>query len=128
MKHLIGLLTAIVFIALTVLSGRYVSNAEDWAAVGLSIALLLLAQTSLWAGGELAPPVSGKLGVWRGLAVTVFLLQAITLPLSLIQIAWRGLMTGFQLAWAISGGLTALVFILLAKRRWALWASIRPGA
>lgn len=105
-----------------VLSGRYASNAEDWRALSWSIAALLLAQTVLWVGGEAAVPVARKLGFWRGLAVTVFFIQSLTSPLTLVQVVLGGLMTGFQIAWALSGGVSAFVFVLIIWKRWKLRA------
>lgn len=92
--------------------------------------MLLLAQICLWAGGELAPPAKGRLGIWRGLGMTVFLVQTMSVPVTLIQIAWRdlGLMTGFQLAWALCGGLTGLLFIPLTRKRWGVRRSIPQSA
>ncbi|PYT52892.1 MAG: hypothetical protein DMG43_10470 [Acidobacteria bacterium] len=128
MKHLVGLLMTTVFLVLLALSGRYISNAESFAGLCWAIILLLLAQSCLWAGGEFARGGGGKLGIWRGLAILVFVMQTMTIPLILIQIIWSrmahvrgdeaGVLTHFQLAWGFSGGLVAAFLLLMARKRW----------
>lgn len=128
MKPLIGILLTTAFLALTTLSGRFISNAETSAELCWAIMLLFLGQSCLWAGGEFVPGVGKRLGIWRGLAMVVFIMQTLTVPFVVFQIIWgrtaqvrsdeAGVLTRFQLTWALCGGLAAAFFLFLARKRW----------
>ena len=126
--HLYGLVSVTAFGPLLFASGLSIFETNGLRGVVQGVILMLIAQGTLWMGAEFSPVRPGKLGLWRAVAMTLFITQTLSIPFTLFHFVWRevgnvaddelGVMTIYQLTWALLSGLSAATFCALSKVRW----------
>jgi hypothetical protein len=90
-----------------------------------AIALSLAAQLTVLSAGFIASPKEGKVGLPRAIAFTFFLVQAFTLPIFLIALAYEKLKSfelidADHLIWGLVGSSSAFVLVLVLAKSWHL--------
>jgi hypothetical protein len=130
MRGLLSFLLLALFIPLTAGGGFEISGANGLPKLAVALALGLSGQLALFLGGAVSTPRKGSFGVGRGLAVAIFLLGSLSLPVTLFEIGYRhfarvgndelGFPNWQVLAWSFAVGLGSIIFLALSTKLWCV--------
>lgn len=93
------------------------------------IGLSLCGQVALFVAGDISRPAKGKMGVFRAVAFTMFVVWSLGVIVVLLRIFyWQtSAATSLELLWAAVQAFSGATFLLISTKRWKLLARYREN-